>query len=732
MNVVHLTSGGDVGGAKTHVLGLLQKLNREHKAHLICFTHGEFAQEAESLGIPTTVLTGGFFSVVRQVSTLTRQWNCQIIHCHGARANLVGSFLKKRTGLPVVTTVHSDYKLDYMGRPLARLFYGTANAYALRHLDYYVGVSDPMADLLITRKFDPQKMFAIYNGVEFPPPPVAQSRKDFLARWGVEEDKVVFGIAARLSPVKNVELLLSAFAKAVAEEKNLHLLIAGDGELRDKLQKMAQTLCPQGTVTFCGWLSNMADFYNAVDVNLLTSHSEAFPYALPEGARYHCATIASRVGGVPRYIDHGTDGLLFQSGDEETLVKHLLCMAREPQTRKEFAQKLRDKTETFFSEDAMCRRQCEIYETILRKEARKGQKRDGVMVCGAYGRDNAGDDAILQAIVSQMRSIDKDIPIYVLTRKPLQTALRHRVGTVYTFHYFAYRRTLRHTKLYLNGGGSLIQDVTSSRSLWYYLLSIATARKLGNQVLMYGCGIGPVSKGFNRRLAGRIIDKNAHAVTLREDMSLKTLEDMGVKTPRMTLTADPAILLTPAPEEKTAQFLQEKGIGGEYFLVCLRNWKGIGKQKEILASAVKKLAEERSLRPVFLAMEPTTDLPVCHAVAQMTGQDVPVLSAPADTELLLGLIEKAKAVISMRLHALIFAASVGTPLVGLSYDPKVMGFVRYLGQDLCLELSGLKEEAILAAAGKALSGAYDYSKRAEELRALAEDNCHIAKELLEQ
>ncbi|MBP3313342.1 MAG: polysaccharide pyruvyl transferase CsaB [Oscillospiraceae bacterium] len=732
MNVVHLTSGGDVGGAKTHVLGLLQKLSERHTVHLVCFTHGEFAQEAESLGIPTTVFTGNFFSVVKQTATLVKQQNCQIIHCHGARANLVGSFLRKKTGLPVVTTVHSDYKLDYMGRPMARLFYGTANAYALRHLDYYVGISDPMADMLIARKFDPQRMFSIYNGVEFPPPPVEKSRKEFLSQWGVGEDKVVFGIAARLSPVKNIELLLSAFSKAVAEEKNLHLLIAGDGELREKLQAMAQSLCPQGSVTFCGWLSNMADFYNAIDVNLLTSHSEAFPYALPEGARYHCATISSRVGGVPRYIDHGKDGLLFPVGDEKALLKYLLRMAREPELRAKFAQNLYHKTKTSFSVDAMCHHQEEIYETILRKEARKGQKRDGVMVCGAYGRDNAGDDAILQAIVRQMRSIDKDIPIYVLTRKPLQTALRHRVGTVYTFNYFAYRKALRHTALYLNGGGSLIQDVTSSRSLWYYLLSIATARKMGNQVLMYGCGIGPVNKGFNRRLAGKIIDKYAHAITLREDLSLKTLQDMGVKTPRMTLTADPAILLSPASEEKTLQFLQEQGIGEDYFLVCLRNWKGIGKQKELIASAVKKLAEKYTLRPVFLAMEAERDLPVCRNVAEMVGGSVPVLSAPADTDLLLGLIQQAKAVISMRLHALIFAASVGTPLVGLSYDPKVMGFVRYLGQDLCLELSELSEEAILTASEKALSGDYDYSKRAQELRALAEDNCHIAQELLEK
>ena len=152
MKVIHLISGGDSGGAKTHVLSLLQNLNKTITAQLVCFRDGPFADEARAMGIPTMICGGNnIFRVRRQLTAYIRQGGYQLIHCHGSRANMIGALLRTATGLPVVTTVHSDYRLDYMGRPLSRLTFGTINAYALRKLDYRIGVSDAMVDLLISR-----------------------------------------------------------------------------------------------------------------------------------------------------------------------------------------------------------------------------------------------------------------------------------------------------------------------------------------------------------------------------------------------------------------------------------------------------------------------------------------------------------------------------------------------------------------------------------------------------
>ena len=134
---------------------------------LVCFTEGAFADDARAMGIDTLVLTQGVAASIRTLSDMIRAEGFEIVHCHGSRANMIGAILKRRINVPIVTTVHSDYRLDYLGRPFHRITYGTINTVALRLFDYHIGVSDSMVQLLISRGFDPQTMFSIYNGVDF-------------------------------------------------------------------------------------------------------------------------------------------------------------------------------------------------------------------------------------------------------------------------------------------------------------------------------------------------------------------------------------------------------------------------------------------------------------------------------------------------------------------------------------------------------------------------------------
>ena len=136
----------------------------------------------------------------------------------------------------------------------------------------------------------------------------------------------MFGIAARISPVKDMTTLVRAFSAAVKQAPDIRLVIAGDGEQAGEIRALAKELCPEGTVFFPGWLEDVNSFYQALDVNVLTSLSETFPYALTEGARMHCATIASNVGGVPYLIDDGENGLLFEPQDVSALTAHMLTL----------------------------------------------------------------------------------------------------------------------------------------------------------------------------------------------------------------------------------------------------------------------------------------------------------------------------------------------------------------------------------------------------------------------
>ncbi len=757
MKVIHLISGGDSGGAKTHVLSLLQHLNESITAQLVCFRDGPFAQEARELGIPTEIMGGNhILRTRRQLCAYIRQGGFQLIHGHGARANMTGALLRQSTGLPVVTTVHSDYKLDYMGRPVSRLTFGTINAYALRKLDYRIGVSDAMVDLLISRGFPPDRFFTIYNGIDFTPPPPQGDRLAYLRGLGaqVEADSVVVGIAARLNPVKDMSTLIRGFAEAFRQCPRLRLVIAGDGEERDSLTALAAELGVADQVTFAGWISGGMDrFYSALDINALTSLSETFPYALTEGARFHLATVATAVGGIPYLIDTGVNGYLFQPGDWKALGSCLAALGNDDTLRRDMGEKLFQKASTHFSIQNTVDTQLRIYREILRRNSRSRADRDGVVICGAYGRGNAGDDAILEAILQEMRSIDPDMPVTVLSKDPQSTRLTYRVRAVHRSSLWRWYAAMRHARLYINGGGSLIQDVTSRRSLWFYLYNIRAAKRAGCRVQMYGCGIGPVTRERHRALAARVLNRYVDVITLREPDSLEELQTMGVTAPEILLTADPALTLHRAPDDEIDSVLLAAGIPphgrylcfalrqwkgfedrapiftaaatlhrapddeidsvllaagipphGRYLCFALRQWKGFEDRAPIFTAAARYAYRVHGLTPVFVAVEKHQD-PVAHRQAAQ-GLDVPhyFLDNAGGAGTIIGALSRMEVVVSMRLHALIFAAGQGIPLAGVVYDPKVSAFLKYIGQDLFVDLDALTEPRLEEMIDQAAAG----------------------------
>ncbi len=733
MKIIHMISGGDVGGAKTHISTLLKSLSQLETVRLVCFTDGPSAQEARELGIDTVIMHSGLFGSLSRLADMIREEGFQIVHCHGARANMMGTLLRSKIHVPVVTTVHSDYRLDYLGRPFGKLIYGSINTYCLRRIPYHIGVSDLMAELLISRGFDPFNMFVIYNGLDFTPVTPSQSREEFFESIGLEvrQGDVVFGLAARLSPIKDVTTLITGFAKACETASNLRLVIAGDGEQRQQLEALAAEICPPGSYAFAGWVKDTDSFYHAIDVNTLTSLSEGFSYVLTEGARRRCATIATNVGGVSLLIDHGIHGLLFEPQDTDTLCRYMLKLAEDETYRKKLGDAIYERASANYSVEKTVQTQREIYDAVLKREAGAKDKRRGVLICGAYGKGNAGDDSILEAVLQQIRNIDPNQPVYVLSRNPKETRLHYRSRAIHTFAVPQFLLRMKKTRLYINGGGSLIQDVTSTRSLQYYLYNIAAAKRAGNPVLMYGCGIGPVTSAGNRKRAGRIIDRCVDVITLREERSRQELLSMGVTKPEIRITADPALLLDPSPEEKVDAFLLKNDMDpkGKYVMFVLRPWSGFDRALPEIVASAKRLCQNHGLTPVFLALETGRDLPVCTQAAQLTGCGSKVLAAPHDGRLIMGIMGRMAAVVSMRLHALIFAAGLGTPLVGIVYDPKVSGFMEYLGQKRYLQLEEVRQDALVEMAEEALAQGYNtYS--AERLKKLAVENEAAARSLM--
>ncbi len=740
MKVIHLISGGDTGGAKTHVHSLLKGLGSHlEQLTMVCFMEGPFVQEARELGIPTIVMPGhNIPRILHKLKRMILRDGYDVIHCHGARGNMMGALLRHSTGLPVVTTVHSDYRLDYMGRFFSRLTYGTINSISLRKLDYRIGVSDAMVDQLITRGFDPDRLFAIYNGLDFTPHPVSMNREEFFRSVGLQTDSnsVVAGIAARLNPVKDIPTLVRAFAKAHKTHPELRLLIAGDGAQMAMLQRLAAELGVSDTVCFAGWLTDVDSFYNAIDINTLTSLSETFPYSLTEGARAGLPTIASRVGGVPYLIDHGVNGLLFEAGDVDTLAEHLSALAADAGLRRRLGRRLLDKARTEYSLETTIHRQLEIYQTILRKQARPVPERDGVLVCGAYGRGNAGDDAILEAILTELRQIDQDMPVWVLSRRPKNTRLTYRVNSIYIFSIAKWLRRMSKTSLYINGGGSLMQDVTSRRSLWFYLFTIWCAKRRDNKVLMYGCGIGPIRYPGNRKLTTNILQSSVDAITLRDTHSKAELDSMGVDKPKILLSADPTVILPAAGSEIIDGLMESHGLdpNGKYIGFTLRPWPGFDAKARVFGTLADYVWEKYGLTPVFLPVEPRLDVPAAQLAAHYAKKaPCHIIERTGSSAHTIGLYSRMQVVVSMRLHALVFSAGQGVPLVGVVYDQKVSSFLSYIGQDLYCDLSEANLKTLIPlvdAACQRIGNRQFLNESVQRLRTVEGVNSDTAKKLL--
>ena len=729
MKVIHLISGGDTGGAKTHVYSLLKYLNQIIDVQLVCFRGGDFADGAAALGIPTVVLGGNFFSNLRAVKKLVRDGEYDLVHCHGALANVTGALLRRSLHVPVISTVHSDYRLDYLGRPFARAVYGTLNTWALHRLDYRVCVSDPIRQRLIDRDFEPNRLFSIYNGLDFSHVVPKTDRAAYFAQFGytVGEDDIIVGIAARLDPVKDIATLIRAVALAQKACPQLRLAIAGEGMERKKLGALAAELGIADSVFFLGWVDDLDSFYGALDINALSSLSETFPYALTEGARAHLATVASNVGGVPVIIEHGVTGLLFEPGDVRLFAAYLARCALDADYRHTLGEALYQRGKADFSEEDTGLRQLEIYNSIFRMERNlRDGVRDGVLICGAYGFGNTGDDAILQAIIGEMRRIDPHMPLTVLSRRPKDTQRTFGVNACHRFGVHAIRRVLRRSQLFISGGGSLMQDVTSRLSLWYYLGTIRMAHGCGCKVQMYGCGIGPIIYDRDQKLAAHIINTCVDKITLREPDSRETLKDFGVTAPEVILASDPALTLPPASRSRIDSILRahDMELDGKYIGFVLRKWPGMEEKATVFAAGAVYAYLKYGLTPVFLSINFRADGEASQMVTEHLSIPFHMIDEQMSSGEVIGVLSRMTTVVSMRLHGLIFAAGQGVPLIGVAYDPKVTAFLDYVEQNNYIQLEALNEKDLsdMIDSAVALAGRGEEMRRRTELLNQQEDN----------
>jgi glycosyltransferase involved in cell wall biosynthesis len=352
MKVLHLNAGNETGGGMVHILSLLSEFNRDEMV-LGLFEKSVMYYEAEKLGIKVKCFEQKSkydLSVLKKVANYIENEKFDIVHTHGARANLFACILKKfmKCRYKWVTTIHSDPREDFIGCGLKGRVLTNIHLFALKSPDHYFAISKRFKDMLIGMGINESRITTIYNGIRFEQPchPVVD-RKEI----GLHTDDFVLIMIARLHPIKGHIIAFEAIKRLSAKYSNLKLLLVGSGTLMEKLKQKTRELNIEDQVIFLGHQKHVHGFLSIADVKVLTSYSESFPLVILEAARAKTPVISTDVGGVKDLISSPSLGWVIPPKDV-TALEHAIeeAIARKKDgTLKEIGKRLYEKASREYS-----------------------------------------------------------------------------------------------------------------------------------------------------------------------------------------------------------------------------------------------------------------------------------------------------------------------------------------------------------------------------------------------
>jgi len=320
-------------------------------------------------------------------------------------------------------------------------------------------------------------------------------------------------------------------------------------------------------------------------------------------------------------------------------------------------------------------------QSISNKKRRRDEMR--VVLSGYYGFGNVGDESVLKAIIKGLRKIIPKVNITVLSATPKLTKEFNGVDSISRNNCLKIIIKLLKAKYFISGGGTLFQNVTSTRSLYYYLGLILLAKLLFRKVIVMAQGFGPLTGRINR-LVTRFVLNRANLITLRDSNSYDELVKLGVKKSKIKITADPAIILDKPGLEQGRKVLSLEAVrlnkpllGIAVRSVPLSEEEGFYKT---LSGAVDWLVKNYNYAPVFVLFQCPEDMAETSKIINYMQEKSNVIFRICQPNEMMSLIANFDLLIGMRLHSLIFAAMNHVPMLGLSYDPKVKAFMNEIEQ----------------------------------------------------
>jgi len=731
MKILMATMGLDIGGAETHIVELAKSLQRRGHTVLVASNGGIYVTEIEAHGIRHVQVplhrrsVGCMLRSFFRLRRLIRRERPDVVHAHARIPGFVCGLVRRTLKFPFVTTAHWVFDT------------GGGLKYLTNWGEKTVAVSEDIKQYLIDNYGVPESdIFVTINGIDTERFSPENHGERVLAEFGLDPAAPVVAHVSRLDADRALAArrLIEAAPALDAGAPGVQILIAGGGTLLEELQAQAETVnraLGRACVVLTGPRSDIADFAGAGDVFVgvsraaLEAMAAARPVILAGNEGYMGLFTADRLEEA-RESNFCCRG--FPETRAETLAADILAALALPEPERDaIGAAGRDVILEYYSVARMTDDCLAAYRAAL------PEKR--VLISGYYGFRNAGDEAILASVCRSIAGLDRPVRVTVLSREPAETAAEYGCEAVYRFSLFRVLRALCRCDVLLSGGGSLLQDKTSTRSILYYLFLIRAAERLGKRVMLYANGIGPVTKSANRRRVRRAVER-ADVVTLRDKNSAEELRRMGVTRTDLVVTADPVMTMDPVPAAQAAALLADAGVPADtpFAAVSVRRWTGEETFCRQIAAICDGLRERFGLSVVFLSMQRPGDLEISEKIRGYMRGPAYLPDGAYTPEELMGMLGQAAFVLSMRLHALIFAARMAVPVLGMVYDPKMDYYLELLNMPSAGSVETLEAETALAAAADTMARRDALRdalrERAETLAAAAAENDRLLLALL--
>ena len=366
--IVHAIRQGKIGGGESHVLSLVSRLNPKlFRSVVICFTDGPMLDALRTLKvdyhvIPTT--TPFNLSIVPKVRSVLKQEKADLIHAHGTRAASNIFISAAQLDLPWVYTVHGwSFHCDQ--NKLISLSRRLSERLLTRRSSKNICVSyanENLGQRLIHLK----NSIVIHNGVDFSRfNPTIDNRSLVRKEYGIPNEAYCIGYIVRMTKQKDPFNTIRAIALSLKQNRRLHFLIAGDGELLEPSKELVRELEISSHVSFLGFRTDIPELLSACDAFTLVSLWEGLPIGIIEAMAMKKTIIVSDIEANAELITHEKEGILVPRHNPKALADAFIQVQTNQERGKEMAEAAYKKSQILFNLDKMALHVAEVYKGLL-------------------------------------------------------------------------------------------------------------------------------------------------------------------------------------------------------------------------------------------------------------------------------------------------------------------------------------------------------------------------------